>query len=177
MSRTQSVFPGPIRQSAYVVHDLEESIGRWLGMGIGPWTVLASFEQVGSEYRGRPTAPTVSFAFANSGELQIELIHQEDESPSIYKEFIDGGRVGFHHVAFWSESFDATVAASEAAGWPVVHRGTAGGMANFAYVDAGGFTSTVVEVMELNDATRWMANLVRESALGWDGRDPVRSLG
>ncbi len=177
MIATRSVFPGPIRQNAYLVTDLQASIRQWLTMGIGPWIVLPSFTQADSEYRGEPTAPVVSIGFANSGELQIELIQQEDASPSIYKEFTDSGRLGFHHVAFWSEDFDATVAGAEAAGWPVVHRGSGGGIAKFAYLDTGGFTSTVVEVMELNDTTRWMTTMVRDAARDWDGRDPVRSLG
>ena len=171
------VFPGPIRQNAYVVHDLEDSIRQWLSIGIGPWTVLPSFAQTDSCFRGQDTAPVVSIAFANSGELQIELIHQEDQSPSIYKEFTDGGTTGFHHIAFWSEDFDATMARAQSAGWPVVHSGSGGGMAKFAYLDPGGFTSTVVEVMELNTVTRWMTDLVRDSATDWDGTDPVRSLG
>jgi catechol 2,3-dioxygenase-like lactoylglutathione lyase family enzyme len=177
MASITSVFPGPIRQNAYLVSDLQASMAQWLRMGIGPWIVLPSFAQIDSEYRGRPTAPVVSIAFANSGPLQIELIHQEDESPSIYKEFADSGRVGFHHVAFWSEDFDATLARAAAAGWPVVHHGSGGGIAKFAYLDAGGFTSTVIEVMELNETTTWMTTTVRDAAQDWDGRDPVRSLG
>jgi catechol 2,3-dioxygenase-like lactoylglutathione lyase family enzyme len=166
-----------VRQNAYLVNDLHQGIDRWLRLGIGPWIVLRSFAQADSEYRGRATAPIVSIAFANSGELQIELIHQEDESPSIYKEFTDGGRSGFHHIAFWSEDFDATMAAAANAGWPVVHHGTGGGIAKFAYLDAGGFTSTVIEVMEYNETTKWMTTMVREAAKDWDGRDPVRNLG
>ena len=52
-----------------------------------------------------------------------------------------------------------------------------GGVAKFAYLDAGGFTSTVIEVMELNETTTWMTTMVREAARDWDGRDPVRTLG
>ncbi len=177
MTRPTSVFPGPIRQNAYLVPDLDEGIGRWLRIGIGPWIILPSFAQVDSVYRGQATAPVVSIAFANSGPLQIELIRQEDDSPSIYKEFTDGGGMGFHHVAFWSEDFDATIAAAAAAGWPVVHHGSGGGIAKFAYLDVGGTTSTVVEVMELNATTTWMTTMVREAAQDWDGRDPIRSLG
>jgi len=177
MSATRTIFPGPIRQNAYVVADLDESIDRWLALGIGPWTVLPSFVQADSDYRGQPTAPVVSIGFANSGDLQIELIHQEDEAPSIYREFTDSGRSGFHHVAFWSEDFDATVVGARAAGIPVVHHGTGGGIAKFAYLDAGGFTSEVVEVMELNDVTRPMMEMIRQSALDWDGSRPVRVLG
>ncbi len=177
MRANRPLFPGSVRQNAYIVHDLDEGIGQWLRAGIGPWFVLRSFVQADSEYRGRPTAPVVSIAFANSGELQIELIQQEDDSPSIYREFTDSGRVGFHHIAFWSEEFDATVVGAEAAGWPVVHRGSGGGVAKFAYLDVGGFTSTVVEVMELNEITLWMTTTVREGARDWDGSDPVRNLG
>ncbi len=177
MSRPTPLFPGPIRQNAYIVSDLGEGMAKWLSIGIGPWIVLRSFPQVDSEYRGRATAPVVSIAFANSGPLQIELIQQEDESPSIYKEFTDGGGTGFHHVAFWSEDFDATIAGATAAGWPVVHHGTGGGIAKFAYLDAAGMPGTVVEVMELNTTTLWMTTMVREAAQGWDGRDPVRTLG
>jgi hypothetical protein len=67
-------------------------------------------------------------------------------------------------------------AAAEAAGWPMVHAGNAGGMAQFAYYDPGGVTSTVVEVMELTDATRWLVATVRDAAAAWDGSDPIRSL-
>jgi hypothetical protein len=177
MAGKTSVFPGPVRQNAYLVDDLQRGIEQWLGLGIGPWIVLRSFAQVDSEYRGQPTAPVVSIAFANSGELQIELIQQEDESPSIYKEFTDGGGSGFHHIAFWSEDFDATLEAAANAGWPVLHHGTGGGIAKFAYLDAGGFTSTVIEVMEFNETTKWMTTMVREAGKDWDGLDPVRTLG
>ena len=65
--------------------------------------VLPHLKQSGSVYRGRPTEPVASIAFANSGELQIELIEQEDDSPSIYREFLDAGHDGFHHLAWWVE--------------------------------------------------------------------------
>lgn len=176
MTSLHPVLPGAIRQNAYLVDDLDQAMARWVRLGVGPFFAMRSQVQAGSEYRGQPTAPVVSLAFANSGPLQIELIVQEDEAPSIYKEFTDAGGRGFHHVAFWAEDFDGALGSANDAGWPVVHRGNAGGMANFAYLDAGGFTSTVVEVMELNEVTRWMTTTVREAAQGWDGADPVRTL-
>jgi len=177
MPAPTAVLPGPIRQAAYVVHDLQGAIDRWLRLGVGPWIVLRSFTQHDSEYRGRPTAPVVSIAFANSGPLQIELIEQEDDSPSVYREFTEEGHEGFHHVAFWSEDFDAAMAGAAAEGWPVVHRGSGGGVARFAYLDAGGTTSTVVEVMELTEVSSSLMDHVRRCAEDWDGSDPVRVLG
>ena len=171
-----SPLPGPIRQNAYIVKDFDAAIAQWMRAGIGPWFVMRSLAQEGSVYRGTPTAPVVSIGFANSGDLQVEVICQENDAPSIYREFVDGGGVGFHHIAFWTPEFDPAIDAGEGVGWEVVHRGDAGGVARFAYLDAGGFASTVIEIMELNDATRWMTTTVREAAMDWDGSDPVRSL-
>ena len=172
----RAVLPGPIRQNGYVVADLDRAIDAWLDVGVGPWLLLPHLAQEGSVYRGRPTEPVVSIAFANSGDLQVELISQEDDSPSIYREFLDSGREGFHHLAWWAEDFGSVAAAAEEAGWPTVHAGNAGGMAQFAYYDPGGVTSTVVEVMELTDATRWLVATVSNAAAGWDGSDPIRNL-
>lgn len=177
MAAPTPALPGPIRQNAYVVHDLRTAIDGWLRLGIGPWILLPSFTQHDSEYRGRPTAPVVSIAFANSGPLQIELIEQEDDSPSVYREFTEAGHEGFHHVAFWAEDFDAAMAGAAARGWPVVHHGTGGGVARFAYLDGGGCTSTVIEVMELTAVSSSMMTHVRQAAEHWDGSDPVRVLG
>jgi hypothetical protein len=175
-ARPGAILPGSIRQNGYVVRDLGRAIDAWLEAGVGPWLLLPHLEQKGSVYRGRPTEPVVSIAFANSGDLQVELIEQEDDSPSIYREFLDAGREGFHHLAWWAENFEGVARAAAGAGWSVVHAGDTGGMAQFAYYDAGGATSTVVEVMELTDATRWLVATVQEAAAGWDGSDPVRNL-
>jgi len=175
-ARPPGILPGPIRQNGYVVRDLRAAIDGWLHAGVGPWLLLPHLTQAGSRYRGQPTEPVVSIAFANSGDLQVELIEQEDDSPSIYREFLDAGGEGFHHLAWWAEDYDATARAATAAGWSDVHSGNAGGFAQFAYFDQGGTTSTVIEVMELTDATRWMATTVRQAAKQWDGSDPVRNL-
>ncbi len=175
-ARLGEVLPGPIRQNGYVVRGLDRAIEVWLGLGVGPWLMLPHLTQTGSVYRGRPTEPVVSMAFANSGDLQVELIEQEDDSPSIYREFLDAGREGFHHLAWWVEEFGHVAAAARAAGWDHVHGGNVGGMAEFAYFEPDRATAVVVEVMELTDATRWLAETVRDAATGWDGSDPVRPL-
>ena len=171
-----AILPGPIRQNGYVVRDLGAAIDAWLVAGVGPWLLLPHLTQKGSVYRGQPTEPVTSIAFANSGDLQVELIEQEDDSPSIYREFLDAGRQGFHHLAWWVDDFEAVARAAAGAGWPVVHAGNTGGMAQFAYYDQGEVTSTVIEVMELTDVTRWLIAAVREAAEDWDGSDPVRNL-
>lgn len=172
-----SVLPGPIRQNGYVVRDLDAAIASWLALGVGPWVTLGPMEQRGMVFRGQATAPTLTLAFANSGELQIELIHQSDDVPSAYREFLDRGREGFHHLAWWAEDIDAAEAAARAAGWEIVLSGDSGGVARFLYFEAPVVAATMLEVMELNDMTRGLMDHVRQVAEDWDGQtDPVRKL-
>ena len=48
----------------------------------------------------------MSAAIAYSGDLQIELIYQHDDAPSIYSEFSRGGRSGLQHMGVMTDSVD-----------------------------------------------------------------------
>ncbi len=53
-------------------------------------------------YRGNPSkSPQISIALANSGFIQIELIEQHDNAPSIYKEYLENSVGGLQHVSSW----------------------------------------------------------------------------
>ncbi len=177
MSDATDILPGPIRQIGYVVRDLDATMQSWCKVGVGPWFTMRNLEQKNCRYRGRYCEPTISIGFANSGPLQVELIQQHDGGASIYREFLDAGREGFHQLAWWTEDFDGLMKEAEAAYWPVVFSGDGNGVANFAYFELDTTISTVVEVMELNDSTRALAETVAKGAEQWDGvTDPVRSL-
>ncbi|OAA27146.1 Glyoxalase/Bleomycin resistance protein/Dioxygenase superfamily protein [Frankia sp. EI5c] len=172
-----NILPGVVRQNGYVVRDIDTAIAAWLSLGVGPWYVLRERRQAGL-YRGQDCEVTVSVAFANSGDLQLELIQQHGDTPSIYTEFLDSGQEGYHQLAFWAPDFDATMSSVAAAGWPVVWSGGGeDGGTRYAYFEPPAGPATIIEIMELNPATEGMAKLVREAAAGWDGTDPVRAIG
>ena len=168
-------LPGTVRQMGYIVRDIDAAIATWLALGVGPWYVLRGQQQSGI-HRGEPCTVTLSVAFANSGEMQVELIQQDDDGPSIYTEFLGSGHEGFHQLAWWTDDFESTMAMVEQAGWPVVWSGGEAGSVRYAYVEPAAGPAAIVEIMELTDASRGMAELVRRAAAGWDGTDPVRSL-
>ncbi len=169
-------LPGPVRQIGYVVSDLDRALAGWVELGIGPWFVMRGLPQR-VIYRGEQCEITLSLALANSGDMQIEVIQQEDDTPSIFTEFFSSGREGFHQLAYWTEDFEATMRAVEEAGWPVVWSGGEDVGTRFAYAEPPGCPSTIVEIMELTDVTSGMAKFVRDAASGWDGTDPIRNLG
>ena len=81
----------------------------WVNLGVGPWFVMRDLP-IRALYRGEPCEITLTLALANSGDMQIELIQQQDDTPSIYTEFLRSGRQGYHQLAYWSDDFDATMA-------------------------------------------------------------------
>lgn len=175
-SNPSAALPGVVRQVGYVVADLDQAVSSWLSLGIGPWFVMRGIAQH-ALYRGEPCEVTLSVAFANTGELQVELIHQEGDTPSIYQEFRAAGRGDFHQLAWWAEDFEAALKSAEAAGWPVVWSGGGGDSVSYAYFEPPAGPAAIVEIMELNAATVALADLVRSASVGWDGSDPIRTLG
>lgn len=169
------ILPGVVRQIGYVVTDLDAVIEGWVAMGIGPWFVMRGLQQ-NVTYRGEPCSVTLSLAWANSGDMQIELINQTDDTPSIYTEFLEIHGEGFNQLCWWTDDFDATMAAVADAGWPVVWAGGEDQGQRYAYVEPP-TGAAIAEITARTDALVGMAELVRSAAVDWDGRDPIRSLG
>lgn len=174
-----SILPGRIRQIGYVVTDIDRAIAGWLELGVGPWFVMRDLT-LAARYRGEPCEITQSLALSNSGDMQLELIQQQSEAPSIFTEFLDAHGEGFHQFAYWASDFDATLRTVAEAGWPVVWEGGEDVGTRFAYVEppAGrARVAQIIEIMELTDITSGMASFVRDAAANWDGSDPIRVLG
>jgi hypothetical protein len=168
-----AVFPGPIRQFGFIVSDLDAAIAQWVGVGVAPWLVMRELPMEGCRYRGEQSEPVISLALANSGEMQIELIEQHGETPSIYREFLERAGTGFHQIAYWPDDVGAVVAAAVADGWTEVWSGDAGGTTRFSYLERADSPATVVELMELNDQTRAMGAKIRDAAAAWAPGQPT----
>jgi Glyoxalase/Bleomycin resistance protein/Dioxygenase superfamily len=173
MSPYDRSLPGNIRQLGHVVADLDAAITTWLTMGVGPWFILPTARREMS-LRGASGAPEITIAFANSGELQIELIQQHDDTPSVYREFLDAGYQGLHHHAWWVDDYGSAAPRATDAGWHIVTSGDSGGLAQFCYLERPELPGVVVELMELNDLTRSFMDAIRDASVDWDGSNPVR---
>lgn len=90
---------GPVGQIGYVVEDLEASARRWFeATGIGPWTVMPSVPLDHFTYNGEPSSVDIGIAVAYTGGVQIELIVQNNDVPSMYRELSDTYGFGVQHV-------------------------------------------------------------------------------
>jgi hypothetical protein len=122
---------GPVRQTAYLVRDIDSAMRHWTTtMGVGPFFLLKDHAPGGATFRGEPTDMCISLAFAQCGAVQIELIQQHNAAPSLFKEALDAGREGLHHLAFWTEHFDRDMARYREVGYQIVQAAGLGGPNN-----------------------------------------------
>jgi Glyoxalase/Bleomycin resistance protein/Dioxygenase superfamily len=163
-----------IVQIAYVVANLQISMEHWLnGFGHGPFFVLEHVKAENSNYRGQTVSPDFSVALSFSGSVQIELIQQHDDTPSVYKELIDRQGEGYHHLWKHVDNFEQAVADFDSAGYPTVWTANNGG-GRFAYVDTvkqlGGYT----ELLDMSPQLKEIWAEMEKQSENWDGRNPIR---
>jgi len=169
---------GPIRQNGYVVRDIEAALAHWTEvLGVGPFFYFERVPIVDFRHRGEPSPIEVSIALANWGDLQIELIQQRNDAPSMYADFLAAGHEGLQHVACWYDSLDAPLELARRLGIAVGQSGCIGERGRFAYLETEGHPGTVLEISEISGAKGRFFEYVRTSAAGWDGSDPVRPVG
>ena len=93
-------------QMCWVVPDLRAAIDSWAGStGVGPFFWFDGVDCVGGRYRGRPAEfPKVTAAIAYAGDIQIELVEQDNDDPGVFRDLFSAGnrlpdmdpRPGFH---------------------------------------------------------------------------------
>lgn len=169
---------GEIRQNGYVVRDIEKALRHWTEvLGVGPFFYFECVPMQDFRYRGAPSPLEVSIALANSGPLQVELIQQRNDAPSMYRDFLAAGHEGLQHVAYWTERFDDDLARLRARGFEIGQSGCVGGAnGRFVYFDSAGHPGTVVELSEVSGAKGRFFAHIAEAARRWDGSEPVRRM-
>ena len=169
---------GPIRQNGYVVRDIRAALDHWVTVhGVGPWFYFDRVKIDWFRHRGAPSDVELSIALANSGDLQLELIQQRNEAPSMYREFLGAGREGLQHVAYWTKDYQELYDRALSLGYTIGHEGQIGGaQGRFAYFDTELHPGTVIELSDISGPKGAFFDLVRRAAIGWDGSDPVREL-
>lgn len=170
-----SRFLGEIRQLGYVVHDIEAAMDYWsTTLGVGPWFYNPKVPIRNYRYNGEAHEPHNSVALANSGYVQVELIQTRNDVPSMYRDFLQAGRTGLQHVAYWTADYDADLARLTTQGFKPVMSGEVGERGRFIYFDTEYHPGTVIELSEVAGPKGKMFELIRSASEGWDGSEPVR---
>jgi len=161
-------------QNSWIVTDIHAAMAAWTATtGIGPFFLVEDVVIEDQLYRGQPTHLDVTYALAQAGEIQIELVCQHNDAPSAYRDTVPAGSSGFHHMALYCHDYDADLAAYTGAGAEIAFSGGFGGK-RFCYLDTSATLGFMVELIEASDAQDGFFRRLREAARDWDGSDPVR---
>ena len=172
---------GPLMQMAFVPLNFAAAIDYWTrAVGVGPFFLWEHIEVDQLTYRGAPAQVDFSIALAQWGDMQIELIRQDDDSPSIYR---DWNSNALHHIQLAVTNYDETLAACQRAGFALAMEGRGLPTSKdlrFAYCDLGAYgPAGFVEFVHYPQGTMGgleRMNRMKQAARDWDGTDPVRSL-
>ena len=117
----------------------------------------------------------IQVAVAQAGPVQIELIQQHSDGPSIFREWSRGGTSSFHQLATVTDDYDGKRAWFEQLGYEIIAESSSGKF-RVAYIDTVGDFGFYTEVVERTESfLAQVANISRTCA-AWDGTDPVRLL-
>jgi hypothetical protein len=162
-------------QLGFVVDDLVTSARRWVDVfGVGPFHVLPRME-VACTYRGADSLVEMQVAVAQAGPVQIELIQQHCDRPSIYRDLFGRGETGLHQLSTVTADYDGKKAHYLELGFELASEIEARGQ-RVAFFDTVADFGFMVEVTEEVPGFLAQLSAISETCATWDGTDPVRIL-
>lgn len=168
---------GPVIQNGFVVRDLEAAVATWAKLGVGPFFAFHDTSYATTRYRGHLGTAQFSIALAFWNDIQIELIAQTCDTPSVYREFLDEGCEGFHHFLTTTDDIATLIPELERDGHEVLADVDIGPNGRVIYFRMAGQQWPLIEVGEFTPAIHEMFSMIKQAGIGWDGTDPLRVLG
>ena len=164
-----------IIQLAFVVNDLESAADSYMEtLDVGPFYITDRPKIADATYRGESSQFEFSTAITQAGDVQLELVQQHCDNLSCYRDTIQKGTEGFHHIAVFAEDYDAEMARYEKLGIVAASAGRMGPM-RFAYMDTSRQIHAMTEVLESTTFIHDYFGNLKKACEAWDGSRPIRS--
>ncbi len=166
-----------IVQVAYFVSDIRVAAEKMVRtLGAGPFFLAENIELSWGEHRGQPCDFLHSSAFGQSGDIMLELVQQDREGPSPFRDMYAAGEEGIHHVATIVDSLPAAYQHYQSLGYDIAARAETITGVEFAYIDTVEDLGHMIELYEGSEAMRGLYASVKEASNNWDGSEPLRLL-
>jgi len=166
-----------VQHLGFVVESIEDEARRWIKrFGVGPWLV-SEFCLPGNEPRTELTT-----AFAQWGNLQVELLMQRNSVGSCFRDWLrDDQSSRLHHICTHTSRFEQDLNEITAAGGSVellfgLERGTEAEPSRFAMVASPLADGIFHEFTQPGTFVAAQSEAVRNSARGWDGSNAIRPM-
>lgn len=169
---------GAIRQVSFVVDDIEREMEHWTRtLGVGPFFYLEHFPLFDAKHRGEPATLDLDVALTFTGSTCIELIRQNGDAPSPFREWVTARGYGLHHVGLFTRTFDTDLSRRTKSGAKVIASATVAIGGRCAYLETVPAAGSVLELIEVTPPVEEFFGMIHGAARSWDGTDPVRRLG
>ncbi len=166
-----------IVQIAYFVTDAKAAALRMAtAFGAGPFFLAERIELAWCEYRGVASDFVHTSAYGQWGDVMMELVQQDSEGPSPFRDMYGKGEEGIHHVAIMVESMTETYAHYQSLGFAVAARAETRSGVEFAFIDTTAALGHMIEIYQGTPQLRGFYAFVKEASRDWDGSDPLRPL-
>ena len=161
-------------QVCWVVPDMEASIEFWSrSAGVGPFFWFDGVDCADGRHRGAPAEfPDVTAAIAYAGDLQIELVCQDNDQPGVFRDVFAQGESGLHHMAVVCTDYEAERDAYIARGADLAFEARVGN-SRTCWVDTTATLGFMVELLEPSPAREAGFAAMRAAAQSWDGLNPI----
>ena len=165
-----------IVQVAYHVPDIEAAALRMVEtFGAGPFFVVRDIQLQHAVHRNQPCTFVHSSAYGQWGNVMLELVQQEGEGPSPFRDMYNASESGIHHVATIVDNQQAAYAHYAAQDIHLATEAVTLTGTTFAFLDAIASMGHFIEVYEKSDALLGFYQMVNEAAADWRGDQPLRS--
>jgi hypothetical protein len=169
----------PVRQLAYYVDDVRAAATQHVALyGSGPFFIM-DYPPLTVNHRGREVPFNHTAAIGQWGSMQVEVLQQNDDGPSVLHDLypVGSGKTGLHHVALFVDDLEDAVAAFARAGHAEAARISPPGMnVTAVFIDAIRTYGHFIELYEPKPILTNLYDMVAKAAIGYDGRDPVRTV-
>ena len=167
-----------IVQVAYHVPDIEAAALRMVEtVGAGPFFVVKDIKLQRAVHRNQDCLFVHSSAYGQWGNVMLELVQQEGDGPSPFRDMYRSEQSGLHHVATMVDDQQAAYDHYAAMGIQLATEAVTLTGTTFAFLDALEPMGHFIEVYEKSDALLGFYSMVREAAADWRGDQPLRTPG
>ena len=142
-----------LTQVALVVNDIEKTkarIAKLFGVEEPPAFGSGDFAVTQTQVHGKPSPDAACrMAFFSIGNgVQLELIEPND-TPSVWRDFLNEKGEGLHHIAFNVNGMEAVIKSCQDFGMTLVQKGNYGdGGGCYSYFDGGEGMPFILELLE-----------------------------
>ena len=168
---------GQIKQWGFLVKDLDQAMASWVEeLGVGPFWGFRNV-QLESDFKNVQTEVIMDVGLAYQNGVQIELIHQTNDTHSPYSDFyVTNQAQFFQHVAYHCFDIDAgRKTATELGMKELGHVHSAMGT-RYHYFESPRLDGILVELMEVEQGIVDAFDACAEETLSWDGNNPYRLI-